>query len=61
MDSPQLSHVEQRHGRFLSKPKNTMRRFDDRANMLPRALGVRNAILAGETVMMSVWQRVAKR
>ena len=39
-------------GRFLSKTKKTMRRFDELANAIAKELRVQDAILDGEIVVM---------
>ena len=46
-------YVEDERGRFLSKTKKTMRRFDTLANEIARELDVRDVILDGEIVVMS--------
>jgi bifunctional non-homologous end joining protein LigD len=43
-------YVKQQRGRFLSKTKKRMKRFDALANAIARELGVRDAILDGEIV-----------
>ncbi|MDP9176981.1 MAG: hypothetical protein M3O61_04810 [Gemmatimonadota bacterium] len=45
-------YVEAGRGRFLSKTKKTMRRFDDLANAIVKELGVQDAILDGEIVVL---------
>lgn len=45
-------YVEAGRGRFLSKTKKTMRRFDDLANAIAKELEVQDAILDGEIVVM---------
>ena len=47
-----MLYVEQGRGRFLSKTSRWMPRFDDLANALARRLGVRDAILDGEIIVM---------
>jgi bifunctional non-homologous end joining protein LigD len=46
-------YVEQQRGRFLSKTKKRMKRFDALANAIARELGASDAILDGEIVVMS--------
>lgn len=46
-------YVEGHRGRFLSKTKKPMRRFDALANAIARELPVRDVILDGEIVVMS--------
>ncbi len=46
-------YVEGHRGRFLSKTKKTMRRFDALANAMARELPVRDVILDGEIVIMT--------
>lgn len=46
-------YVEDQRGRFLSKTKKPMRRFDVLANAIAWELPVRDAILDGEIVVMS--------
>jgi bifunctional non-homologous end joining protein LigD len=46
-------YVEEHRGRFLSKMKKPMRRFDSLANAIARELPVRDVILDGEIVVMS--------
>ena len=45
-------YVEAGRGRFRSKTKNTMRRFDDLANAIAKELRVQDAILDGEIVVI---------
>lgn len=45
-------YVKAGRGRFLSKTKKTMRRFDDLANAIAKELEVQDAILDGEIVVM---------
>lgn len=45
-------YVEQRRGKFFSKTRKHMARFDDLANALARELPVEEAILDGEIVVM---------
>ena len=46
-------YVEGHRGRFLSKTKKPMRRFDSLANAIAQELPVRDVILDGEIVVMS--------
>ena len=46
-------YVEEHRGRFLSKTKKPMRRFDSLANAIARELPARDVILDGEIVVMS--------
>ncbi|HYK03196.1 MAG TPA: hypothetical protein VE974_15660 [Thermoanaerobaculia bacterium] len=45
-------YVEDGRGRFSSKTKKTMRRFDELANAIAKELRVRDAILDGEIVVL---------
>lgn len=45
-------YVESGRGRFLSKTKKTMRRFDDLANAIAKEFGPHDAILDGEIVVI---------
>lgn len=45
-------YLEAGHGRFLSKTKKRMRRFDDLANAIAQELKMKDAILDGEIVVM---------
>jgi bifunctional non-homologous end joining protein LigD len=45
-------YVEAGRGRYLSKTKKPMRRFDDLANAIAKELRVQDAILDGEIVVM---------
>jgi bifunctional non-homologous end joining protein LigD len=47
-----MLYVEQGHGRFRSKTGRWMPRFHDLADALARQLGVRDAILDGEIIVM---------
>ena len=47
-----MLYVEQGRGRFLSKTSRWMPRFRDLADALARRLGVRDAILDGEIIVM---------
>jgi len=46
-------YVEDERGRFLSKTKKRMRRFDDLANAIAKELRVQDAILDGEIVVLA--------
>ncbi len=49
-----MLYVEQGRGRFLSKTKRWMPRFRELADALARRLGVRDAILDGEIIVMGM-------
>ena len=46
-------YVEAGRGRFLSKTKKPLRRFDELANTIAKELTVRDAILDGEVVVLA--------